>query len=193
MAGDTGSKSSTTERARGAQGDTVRVGRVVRAHGVAGGVLIAPESDNSRRFAGDAELWLERAGEPAQRLRIAASRRQGGLLWIRFAGIDDRDAAAALAGAELTVPRAALPAPAPGSFYEGDLVGCRCRDRRAGALGEVQRLIADGGGHLLLIADGRRELLVPFAERFLLAVDLERRSIDLDLPEGLLEACTSPS
>jgi 16S rRNA processing protein RimM len=171
--------------------DPVVVGRIVRAHGVGGEVVVEPLSDNPDRFAVGNELAAG-AGRQARVLRIVAVRPLGAGLRVRFAGVDGRDAAEALRGTDLLIDGSELPG-IPGGWYVFELVGATCRDRHAGELGQVVDLVADGGGWLLEIASGQRRLLVPWVEAFVTTIDRERRTIDLDLPEGLVEACTSPS
>jgi 16S rRNA processing protein RimM len=124
---------------------------------------------------------------------VAASRPHRGGLLVRFAGIDDRDAAERLRGAGLAVERERVPAAPPGAYYHFELVGCRCRDRREGDLGEVVDLVEDGGGLLLVVDDGRRRVPVPFVGRFIRKVDVAAGQIEVELPPGLVETCASGS
>ena len=57
----------------------------------------------------------------------------------------------------------------------------------------MTEVVEDGGGLLLSLADGERQLLVPFVREFVRAIDIDDRLIELDLPPGLLESCASPS
>ncbi|RMH21515.1 MAG: 16S rRNA processing protein RimM [Acidobacteria bacterium] len=173
--------------------ETVVVGRVRRAHGLRGEVLVESWSDVAGRFARGQELLLHRPGETPRALRIAASRRHGSGLRLRFEGVGDRDAAAALAGAELEVRRQQVPPAEDGAYYYFELVGCRCHDREAGDLGTVIDLVEDGGGLLLRLEGAAGELLVPFVGAFLVDVDVAGRRIELHLPPGLIDACTSTS
>ena len=54
-------------------------------------------------------------------------------------------------------------------------------------------MIEDGGGLLLEVHGDAGLLLVPFAEEYVTAVDVAGRRIDLELPSGLVETCTSAS
>lgn len=145
------------------------------------------------RLAPGSELWLEAPGAPARKVTVADRRTHPRGLLVRFAGCDDRDAAALLRGAVIECDRRAVkPAPA-GSYYYFELAGCLCRDRAHGELGRVIEVIEDGGGLLLEVGAGDRTLLVPFVEEYVEAVDVAGRQIDLRLPEGLLETCTSAS
>ena len=98
-----------------------------------------------------------------------------------------------LRGAVLRVPRSEVP-PAPrGAYYHFELVGCRVVDQRRGGLGLVEEVVEDGGGVLLRVRGDSGELLIPFVRAFLGAVDVASRRIEVDLPEGLIEACASTS
>jgi 16S rRNA processing protein RimM len=190
------SKSSTDASEPG----TVAVGRVLRPHGVRGEVVVEVTSDNPERFAVGAELLLMAPGEVGEaapeaarrRLTIETVRPHRGVLLVGFAGIGDRDEADALRG-ELAVPGSEVPAPPEGTWYHFQLLGCRVSDRAAGELGEVVDLVEDGGGLLLVVEGDGRRVPVPFVERFLVRADVEAREIEVDLPEGLIEACASTS
>jgi 16S rRNA processing protein RimM len=176
--------------------ESIEVGRVVRPHGIAGEAVVESLSDVPGRFAPGAELLVSRPGAPggaASRLTVASSRPHRGRLLVRFDGVGDRDGAEALRGALLEVPRSAVPTAPADTWYYFQLVGCRCRDRRHGDLGWVQDVVEDGGGVLLVIDDGSRRLPVPFVRGMIREVDPDARRIELDLPEGLLEACASTS
>jgi 16S rRNA processing protein RimM len=185
------STSGTTEERQDAA--PVVVGRVLRPHGVRGALLVEPLSDNPRRFAPGSRLTARREGAPGSAVEVAGARPHGRALLVELAGLADRDAAEELRGCWLEVPAAAVPPAPEGSFYFFELVGCRCHDRLAGDLGEVVDLLEDGGGLLLLLERPGARLLVPFVERFLLRVDRAGRRIELELPPGLVETCTSPS
>ena len=157
-------------------------------------MLVEPLSDRPERLAAGSELLLAPAGgAPREALTVAASRPHRGGLLVTFAGIDDRDRAAELRGAELAVARERVPAAPAGAYYHFELLGCRCRDRRDGDLGEVVDLVDDGGGLILVVDDGRRRVPLPFVASFVVAVDVAAGTIEFELPPGLVEICASGS
>lgn len=176
----------------GADNEHVVVGRVRRPHGVRGEVVIEVDSDVPDRFAVGAELELVAAGD-RRTVRIDTVRGPASRLLVRFEGVGDRDAAERLRGARLEVSADSSPDLSPDSYYYYELMDCRCHDRLHGELGRVSDVIEDGGGLLLEIVAGDRRLLVPFVNRYLVAVDRDGRVIELDLPAGLLETCASRS
>ena len=83
----------------------------------------------------------------------------------RFAEIADRNAAEALRGIELTVPRSALPALEEDEYYHVDLIGKPCTALDGKAIGTVIAVEDFGAGDLIEIdlIEGKT-LLVPVAE-----------------------------
>ncbi len=169
------------------------VGRVVRPHGVRGEVKVEVLSDVPGRFAAGVEFFLVVHRRPPQIVRIESCRLVRGGALVLFEGIGDRDEAESLRDARLEVDLSEVPPAPEGFYYHFELVGCRCHEAEAGDLGEVSAVIEDGGGHLLEVDDGGRRLLVPFVDAFLENVDIVGRRIDLRLPPGLIEVCTSKS
>ena len=136
----------------------VTLAAIAGAHGVGGEVrlkLFAESLDSLKRhkrlFAGDRPLSL------------VAVRAGGGGAIARFAGVDNRDAAEALRGQALAVPRSELPPLEPGEYYHADLIGLPCESASGDPLGTVVAVENFGAGDLLEIErpDGKRAL-IPF-------------------------------
>jgi 16S rRNA processing protein RimM len=102
----------------------------------------------------------------------------------RIAGIDDRNGAEALRGIDLYVDRAALPPPAPGEYYQEDLVGLAAVTADGVVLGDVIAVQNFGAGDLLEIRmPGRRQTeLVPFTDACVPAIDLSAGRAVVVLP-----------
>ena len=173
--------------------ETVLVGRLLRPHGVRGELKVEIHTDIPERFTLGSELLLVSARLSPKTVRITSFRPVAGGGLVAFEGCETRDDAELLRGARLEVERSRVPAAPEGVYYHYEIVGCRCYDEVHGDLGEVTDMIEDGGGHLLELRHGRRHLLVPFVEAFLVSVDIAAGRIDLRLPPGLVEICTSRS
>lgn len=114
-----------------------------------------------------------------------------GRVVLKFRGVDSISDAEALVGSEIQIPQEQRAELEPGSTYVSDLVGCAVtvteagRERDVGQIAEVQ--FGAGEAPLLVIREGGREHLVPFAAEFLESVDLEEKRVRMKLPEGMLE------
>ena len=105
---------------------------------------------------------------------------------LKFAGVDSISDAEPLVGSELQVPigeRAALEA---GAAYVSDLIGCAVSDHGR-EVGTVREVRFGAGEAPLLVVAGKTEYEIPYAQEFLVRVDLEHKRIEMNLPEGLLE------
>jgi 16S rRNA processing protein RimM len=157
----------------------VTVGRIVSAHGIRGAVKVQPFSDFPARFEIGARLWLK--GLP---VRVTASRWQGKNLTLQLEGIDDRNAAEAIAGEELLVPEAA-PLKDEGVFYQHDVLGITARTTDGDLLGEVADIFSTGSNDVYVIRGERGELLLPALDDVILAIDLASKTMTVELMEGL--------
>jgi 16S rRNA processing protein RimM len=160
-----------------AEPPALRIGRVLGAHGVRGEVRVEALTDFPERFSPGAQV---EAGE--QRLTIRTVARSGAELRLGFDEIPDREAAASLRGAYLTVPLAQARALPPDHFYHFQLVGLRVRDQSAGELGTVAEVLTYPANDVLRVQGRRGEVLVPMVKAVVRAVDLQAGVIDVDLP-----------
>ncbi len=165
----------------------VLVGRVARAHGLRGDVVVNPETDFvEERFAVGSVVWTRVAGD-VEPLTVTRARLAGGRPVLGFGDVATVSDAQRLAGAELRVTEDALVQLAPGTYYLHQLVGCRVETDRGEVVGEVARVEGGVGASLLVVSGARGEVLVPFAASLCPVVDVVGRLIQVAVPEGLLE------
>ena len=138
------------------------VGRVGRPHGLDGSFFVEQASDDPERFAVGAVLHVD--GRPA---RVEASKHSGGRPVIRL----DRQAPR---GAELAVPREALPPTAEGEYYVFQLVGLEVEEEGGRLLGRVARVTPGVANDVLELDSG---LALPLVEACVRKVDLDRGRI----------------
>jgi len=164
------------------------VGRVARAHGLRGDVVINPETDfPESRFRAGRVVYRSAGGARAVGLRVATVRFHRGRPIVRFEGIDSIDEAEPLAGLELRIPVAALEALPAGSFYRHDLTGCRVETRSGEVVGQVDHVEGVAETSRLVIATDEGEVLVPLAAEICVRIDIGQKVIVIEPPEGLLD------
>jgi 16S rRNA processing protein RimM len=130
----------------------VTLAAVIGAHGVAGEVRLKVFADDLTPF--------KSFNHGALTLKSLRSTPQGAIA--RFAEVADRNAAEALRGTELTVPRSALPSLGEGEYYHADLIGLPAVSDAGEPLGRVVLVENFGAGDVLEIErpDGKR-FMVP--------------------------------
>jgi 16S rRNA processing protein RimM len=164
----------------------VVVGRIGRAYGIRGEVMISVRTDEpGLRFAPEAEL----DGEAHGRLTVAQSRWHSGQLLVAFAGITDRTAASQLSGTWLSVDSSQLPPTGdPDVFRDHELIGLSVRTVTGQPVGTVADVLHYGQDVLVIQAEsGGEEHLIPFVAAIVPEVDLGAGVLVIDPPLGLLD------
>lgn len=155
------------------------VGRVSGLFGVRGWVKLYSHTRPAENLLDYGDFELNLGGEWTP-LGLAEGRVHGSGLIGRFEGIGDRDAAAALVGADLAVSRDDLPETAGDEYYWADLVGLEVVTGEGVSLGRVDHLVETGANDVMVVK-GDRERLVPFTPgRHVQEVDLEGGRIVVD-------------
>ncbi len=170
-------------------GELVLVARVVKVRGVRGEVAADLLTDFPDRFEGLAELIAVAPGGVREALALEGSWVHGDRIVLKFRGYDTPEQSAALVGRDLGVPESEAVELEEGEFYDWQLEGCRAETVEGRELGTVREVLHTGGEAPVLVirGDGGGEHLVPLAESICVEVDVERKLIRVDAPEGLLE------
>jgi len=158
------------------------MGRVAAPHGVRGAVKVLPLSANPASLLEFREWWVRPSrGDGWTVYRVRTSRMHAGTIVGEFDGVDTRDAAGALRGAEVGVPRDSLPGLAGGEYYQADLAGMTVVNRAGETLGAVAGFVDSGAHPIVRVVDAEgAERLIPWVTRFVLHVDVAARRIDVD-------------
>lgn len=163
------------------------VGRIARAHGNRGQVIVNLETDFPEiRFRPGAELFVECAGA-VRALTVTRVRFQHERPVIGIAGVETMTDAEAMAGWELRVPIAELAALPNGTFYRHDLIGCRVETRAGVTVGTVRDVEGTVDRSRLVVAGADGEVLIPLVSEMCTAIDVAEKRIVIDPPQGLLE------
>jgi 16S rRNA processing protein RimM len=160
--------------------DRIALGIVKTVHGVRGELKVRSFSGETDHFRRLAHAWLERPGGAEARLmKVRSVRPQGRDVLIAFEGVDNPEEGRDFIGLEVWAEREFAAPRAEGEFYAADL--CRCslffEGRR---IGPVTSIFDCGSSTMLEILDGDgKTRLVPFLDRFIGEVDVERGRIVL--------------
>lgn len=170
------------------------VGRVVKAHGISGELVVEIRTDDpAARFSPGNTLRAKPSRGGAERSCVIESAREhGGRLLVRLAGVTDRDAADALRGTLFVVDSDELPdIDEADTYYDHQLEGLRVHTTAGEQVGVVAEVLHTAAGELLAVrresGDQKREVLVPFVSAIVTAVSLDDGTVEIDPPEGLLD------
>lgn len=176
---------TTTAKARrdDAAAGRVCVGAVTGARGLKGEVRIKSFTADPEAIAAYGPV-TDKAG--GRRFVLRVTGRVKGALIARLDGVEDRDAAEALKGTELYVPRSALPETDASTFYHADLVGLSVTTADGDDLGTVKAVHNFGAGDVLeTTGKGAPGAMLPFTDTVVTSVDLEAGRITVTPPPVL--------
>jgi len=179
----------------------VWLARIKRTQGRKGEVFAEILTDFPEKFAERRRLWLLREDASAHKEAAGANPREVELLhhWLHkggvvlhFTGVNSISVAEELAGLVVAIPREERAALSADELYIGDLIGCVLVDvvgAEPAIVGEIEDVDRSAGPVAMLVVRGKSadEILVPFAKDYLRRVDLEAKSVEMALPEGLVE------
>jgi 16S rRNA processing protein RimM len=166
--------------------DLLLIGRVARAHGNKGQVIVNLDTDfPEARFVAGTTVRL---GSDAQPRKIEQVRfHTDGRPVISLEGIATMNDAEALAGAELKVVASDLPPLPEGTFYHHELIDCEVVDAKGRAIGRVASVEGSMEMSRLVIAGPKGEILIPLVSDICISIDTAQRRIVVQPPDGLLE------
>ena len=188
--------------------DAIEIGRIADAWGIKGWFKVLPHSASPEALFSSKRWFLlppDRPMKPKRATEIAAAKTEQ-VAWTEplllsikevkdhsdtvvacAQDINDRNAAEALRGARIFVPRSSFPSAAEGEYYWVDLIGLQVVNREGIVLGDVRDLMSTGPQTVLVIeaapeAEGGKpvERMIPFVSAFVDGVDLPAKRITVD-------------
>ncbi|GAB4418470.1 MAG: ribosome maturation factor RimM [Bacteroidia bacterium] len=168
--------------------DCIILGYVAKAHGIQGEVRAVFDVTDIHAYARKRTLWLAKGDQPlvsigVRRFEVVSDKEAV----LGFYGAGDRDAAEALRGHTIYLPKAELPPLPDGHFYFFEVIGFRVVDEAQGELGTVDRFMDGVAQDLLVMRYQDQEVLIPVTDDFVLRADKAAGIVYTRIPEGLVE------
>ena len=156
----------------------VIMGRIVAPYGIYGWLKIQPDTEMLDGLLDYPDWWLGRESQ-WQKYEVETARVHSNTLLVKLKGVTDRDAAFALKGRQVAVPREQLPEPEENAYYWSDLIGLQVKNLQDVDLGKVAELFETGANDVMLVK-GERERLLPFIAQVVLDVNLDAGTMLVD-------------
>lgn len=167
--------------------ELIVVARAVRTRGLKGEIVAELLTDFPARFEQVSTIFAISSAE-TKPLELENHWFQNDRIILKFAGYDDSESAKSLVGFDFALPEAERMKLSENEYYDWELEGCSVVIKDGPTLGVVRGVLRTGGVELLAVEDeSAHEHLVPMVESFVIKIDISRREILIDPPEGLLE------
>jgi 16S rRNA processing protein RimM len=173
----------------------LRVGRLVKAHGLKGALKLELYTDDpDGRFVPGAAFTLqvpEHSQWHGKTVTVREFRWMNSHPVVFFEGVDDRNAADTLVRAILWIEQDEDAPDEPDAWYDHQLVGLDVV-RDGVVVGKVARVDHFPAQDLLVVSTGDDEVLVPFVSAIVPEVDVEGGRVVVTPPAGLFEELPEP-
>jgi 16S rRNA processing protein RimM len=170
--------------------DAIEVGRIADAWGIKGWFKVLPHSASPEALFSSKRWYLlptekgVKTFSGTMLLRVREAKEHSGTVVAQAQEVDDRNAAEALKGARIFIPRSSFPTAGTDEFYWVDLIGLSVVNREGVELGRVKELLSTGPQTVLVIeyeeAGKPAERMIPFVAAYVDNVDLAAKRITVD-------------
>jgi 16S rRNA processing protein RimM len=167
------------------EGAYITVGKIVGTHGIRGLLKVLSYAESLDVFAPGKTLALSRKGKPVGRFSVASSRRHKGVVLVAIEGISSIETAMAWIGCQVDVDKATLPPVEEGAYYWHQIIGMKVVTSDNRTIGRVKAIFPTGSNDVYVVRDGKKEILIPAIDSVVVHIDLDEKTMTVDLPEGL--------
>lgn len=167
--------------------DYYRIAYIANTLGIRGELKVLLISNVPDRFDGLEDCYIDTGKErlPVQVERHRPYRKN--CVAIKLKGYDDIRSVEPFKGSYLVVDRANLAKLEEGHFFVFDIIGCKVLTTDGEAIGEVEDVLSSGANDLYVVKREKGEVLIPAVKEMVKDIDIAKKTIRVQLPEGLVE------
>ena len=168
----------------------VLIGKIVGAHGLNGTSKVLSFAESVSIFSPNSSIILRQPQGQVHSYVIQWAKQHTRCILLALEGVTDRDQAENLIGCELLIPRSNLPEPEEDTYYWFDLIGLSVHTKDGRFLGRLESIIPTGSNDVYVVRpdaedkEGGDEVLIPAIESVVRKIDLKRKVMWVDMPEG---------
>ncbi|MCF8067223.1 MAG: ribosome maturation factor RimM [Desulfobacterales bacterium] len=163
----------------------ISVGKIIGAHGIKGDLKIYSYAEDLSVFEQDGTILIRTTDGREKRYPVLWAKPHSRTVLLSLESVNGRDQAEALKGAELFIEKESLPSLEDGTYYWADLIGLDVFTADENHLGILVSIMPTGSNDVYVVKGKAGETLVPALESVVLEIDLDKKMMRVELPEGL--------
>ena len=167
--------------------DYLKVGKIVNTHALQGEVRVISNSDfKEERFKTGSELFIDYQGEYIP-VTVKTHRTNKNFDLLKFVNMHHINDVEKYKGCEILVDATHLSKLDEEEFYFYEIIGCLVKTTDGTMLGEIIDILQTGANDVWVIKrKGEKDLLIPYIYDVVKAVDINSKTVTIELLEGLL-------
>jgi 16S rRNA processing protein RimM len=163
------------------------LGVITKIHSFKGEIILFLDTDVPEKYYKLEHLFIEINKQLIpffiEQLKVQKTKN----LRLKFDGINTEQDALSLTSKKVFLPLAMLPELNPDQFYYHEIIGYTITNEQNESVGKVIEVIDNSANRLISVAVNNNEALLPFNDNHILKVDKPNKTIQLQIPEGLVE------
>jgi len=166
--------------------DYLKVGKIVNTHALQGEVRVISNSDfKEERFKVGSELFID-YNDSYIPVKIKSHRENKNFDLLKFVDLYHINDVEKYKGCEILVDAANLSKLDEDEFYFYEIIGCLVKNPDNVVLGEITDIIQTGANDVWVVKrESEKDILIPYIKDVVKAVDIENKTITVELLEGL--------
>jgi 16S rRNA processing protein RimM len=165
------------------------IGKIVATHGIKGALKVYPYTESMSFYKPGNQIFVKNSEREEKAFIVQCARPHRRSILVFLEGVTTCDLARTLIGSELYADKANLPELEEGTYYWLDIIGLSVYTVDKRYIGRVQSVFRTGSNDVFVVRDPGKEknneTLVPALESVVLEIDLKKKTMQVDLPEGL--------
>ena len=163
------------------------IGYVIKPQGIKGEIKIDPISPNLNRYKQLDKIYIALKNE-MQTYSVQKARLSDRFVFLKLLGIDSRDDAEKLRGAEVLIEEIDLIRPAENEYFVHDLIGCQVVEKNGQIIGVLRDVLQISSNDVyVIVGESGEEILVPAIKDVIEKVDISNKQISIHLIDGLVD------
>lgn len=166
--------------------DHFHLGYISKTAGKENLLVVQLDSDDPKRYSRIDALFVDLGGTLTPFFVSSARFSPPAAIVVELEDVDG-DLARQLVGNDVYLPLAALPKLSGKKFYFHEVIGYEVVDKTKGSIGIIESSFDRSTQPVLMVMQGKTEILIPVTDDFIVSVDRDNKILNLDLPEGLID------
>jgi len=168
--------------------DVISIGKIVGVHGINGNLKVNTDPDNFPFLTVNVAILLRSANGREKTFSIKWAKPHKRIILLSLNGIESIESAEVLVGSKVFINKSVLPELEGGSYYWFDIIGLEVYTKDE-YIGRIDSIIDTGSNDVYVVKksfkEENKELLIPAIKSVVLNIDYEKKTMLVELPEGL--------
>ncbi|MBQ7984188.1 MAG: 16S rRNA processing protein RimM [Bacteroidales bacterium] len=161
------------------------LGKIVKPFSYKGELVVFFDVDDVQKYENLDSLYIE-INKRLVEYTISSIRYHGNKFVVKFNDVTAEESEA-LVGKDLYLPLSMLPPLTGNQFYFHEVIGFEVADKEKGNIGHITDIIDNTTQPIMFIDHGGKEILIPLVDDIIKSVDREKRIINIQAPDGLID------